>query len=145
MEFSTGILRLMVVGTLVTLAGCHSNHVEDPVTADDVVAEIDRLEQAVRSMPPGATDAALHALNSGDPTIRAQAAMSLGKSKRLTHLISEQLENLALHEVDPFVRAAALSALYEHGQPSREIIELSEQLRNDPQLGLIASRLRSDL
>lgn len=132
---------LVLAGALTCHVGCHANREELALTANDVVSEIDRLSETVSPMPPDATDAAMHALNSGDPKIRAEAAISLSKSKRLTQSVSRQLANLAVSDADPVVRAAAISALFEHGPPSREIMELTKQLCDDPQLSLLASRL----
>ena len=135
---------LVLVGALTCQVGCHTNHEELALTANDVVSEIDRLNETVRPMPPDATDAAMHALSSGDPKMRSEAAISLGKSKRLSQSVSQQLANLAVSDADPVVRAAAISALFEHGPPSREIMELTKQLCDDPQLSLLASRLSTE-
>ncbi|MCS7466323.1 HEAT repeat domain-containing protein [Stieleria sp. ICT_E10.1] len=141
---STRLLYLVLLGVLGSQVGCDSVHEERLVTADELVAEIDRLSGAVHAMPPGAVDAVLRALNSVDPTMRAEAAMSLGKSNRLTQPISRQLEILAINDTNPIVRAAALSALFEHGTPSREMIELAEHLCSDPQLSSLATRLSTE-
>lgn len=138
---STRFLCLVILGAPSSLVGCNSNHKEHVVAADELVAEIDRLSGAVHPMPPGANDAALRALNSGDPTMRAEAAMSLGKSKRLTQPTTQQLEILSINDSNPIVRAAALSALHEHGTPSREIVKLTDHLCSDPQFSSLASRL----
>lgn len=143
-EQSTRILFLLTLGTLISQVGCDYDRVERIVTAEEVVAEIERLGRAVHPMPPGSTDAAFHALNSGEPTMRAEAAMSLGKSQRLTRSITKQLEQLAYHDADPIVRAAALSALLKHGPPSSEICELLEILHSDSQLSMLASQLSTE-
>ncbi len=111
------------------------------ITADRVVMEIERLRNTVRPMPPEFADSALFALSSGDSGMRAEAAMSVGKSKQVTRAVSQQLEYLAVSDTDPVARGAAISALFELGQPSVEIIEVTERLRGDPCLGVLATRL----
>ena len=121
--------------------GCSSEDERLDLTADQLLTEIDRMRASIGPMPANSADAALHALTSKDARVRAEAAVSVGKSQGVPRSVIMQLENLGVSDADPVARGAALTALYELGHPTQRIEKLTEGLREDPQLGSLATRL----
>lgn len=128
--------------TMILALGCDTaQETALSLTAKEVAAAVAEIRSTVLALPEESTMAGMRALNSSDPKIRAEAAISIGKSMTVSRETMLRLESIARHDPDPVARGAALSALFDLGHPSAGIVELTRQLRDDPQLGILAAEL----
>lgn len=123
------------------LSGCGEPDSPSPMTAESILDRVSQLEQSVGELSSRAADGALHALSSADPEMRAQAALAFAKTGRATSTVLNRLEELALHDEDPVVRAAGLTAICRIGRSSDRASGIRKQLADDPQLRLVAKSL----
>lgn len=138
-KLSAGSLVLL---SLVTIDGCLSADEQKKVPNDvEVLQEINRLRGVVQAMPPELDDAALHALVSTDSVVRAEAATSIGKSRSVKQAVLQQLEHIAINDPDPIARGAAIAAIFDLDKPTPRILELTDRLQADPQLGALVTAL----
>lgn len=136
-------LQHFAIVASVLLSGCWAVSKPEPITEATVQERILQLEQHVRELSGRAVDGALHALSSADPEMRAQAAIAFAKTGGGTTAVFDRLEELALHDEDPVVRAAGLTAICRIRGRSDRVRTIVRQLASDPQVGLVARSLEA--
>lgn len=138
--YRSNVAYFPIVACLV-LCGCSAGDAPDAMTAETIHERVSELEQNVSQLSGRAADGALHALSSADPEMRAQAALAFAKTGRSTAAVFARLEELALHDEDPVVRAAGLTAICRIDGRSERVRAIVQQLASDPQVGLVARSL----
>ena len=136
-------LHHLVILVSLSLSGCWADSQPERMTEETVQQRILQLGQQVRELPDRAADGALHALSSADPVMRAQAAMAFAKTGRGSTAVFDRLQELALHDEDPVVRAAGLTAICRIGGQTERARTIVRRLESDPQVGLVARSLEA--
>ena len=136
-------LQHPVILVSLLLSGCWAASQPEPMTEETVQQRVLLLEQQVRELSDRAADGALHALSSADPVMRAQAAMAFAKTGRGSTALMDRLQELALHDEDPVVRAAGLTAICRIGGQTERARTIVRRLASDPQVGLVARSLEA--
>jgi HEAT repeat protein len=95
----------------ICIAGCMGTSEPAPLTVNEIEQRLSDYDERIGPPPAEAADGLLHALGSSDPEMRAQAAISLGKSGGLSSVARERLETMASNDKSRLAQLAALQAL----------------------------------
>ena len=111
----------------ICIAGCMGTSEPAPLTANEFKQRLSDYDEQIGPPRAEAVDGLLHALGSSDPEMRAQAAISLGKSGGVGSVVRERLETMASEDKSRLAQLAALQALDRLDLLSPELEEFLRQ------------------
>ncbi|WP_146394143.1 hypothetical protein [Allorhodopirellula solitaria] len=139
----SSIARATLLIIVVGLVGCKQDTApETPLGSGDIVEHLNQVALTVGPVPAEAMGGIAHALGSPDRDAKISAMLACGESRNVSQNIRRLILDVAKNDSDPLLRGAALRSLHEMGRPSAELSRLTNQLRNDPELGELAEHLR---
>ncbi len=126
----SSMLGLVVVA--LGIAGCNGTDNPAELSAAEVENRLRDYDARIQKPQSTLHDALLHALESADPEMRAQAALAFGKSRQLSTVAEERLRAIASNDDSRLPQFAALATLHRLNVTSPDLQNRLSDFSNDP-------------
>lgn len=109
---SRSLVSLLATIAILGLGGCGTaSEKRGVVSPEEIAASLREFDKQIIAPQADAHDGLLHALASADAEMAAQAAVTFGKSERVSPVVRQQLEAMASSDNSRLSQVAALQAL----------------------------------